>query len=76
VEKKAVQVDQATEHVLRQSTDTVSMQEELAQVDEVREEVILEEVELVLLQGRNRKQEEEVVRLDQVMMGYISVVVR
>lgn len=52
------------------------MQEELAQIDEVREEVILEEVELVLLQGRNRKQEEEVVRWGQVMMDYISIVVR
>lgn len=50
VQEQAVQVDQATKHILRQRADTVAMQEELAEIDKISEQVILEEVELVLLQ--------------------------
>lgn len=50
MQQQAVQVDQATEHILGQRADAVAMQVELAEVDKISEQVIMEEVELVLLQ--------------------------
>lgn len=35
VDQEAVQVDQASEHVLREGTDAVSMQEEVGEVDQI-----------------------------------------
>lgn len=35
MDKEAVQVDQASEHILREGTDTVSMQEEMCEVDQI-----------------------------------------
>lgn len=35
VEKQAVQVDQASEHILREGTDAVPMQEKMGQVDQI-----------------------------------------
>lgn len=49
MKKEAVQVDQASEHVLREGTDAVSMQEEMSEVDQIGEQVILQKVELILL---------------------------
>lgn len=55
MEEETVEVDQAAEHVLGESADTVAMQEKLAQVDEVREDVVLQEVKIVLLRGEDKK---------------------
>lgn len=35
VDKEAVQVDQASEHILREGTDAVPMQEEMGEVDQI-----------------------------------------
>lgn len=55
MEEKPVEVDQATEHILWEGSDPVAMYKQLAQVDEVRKDVILQEVEVVLLKNKKKR---------------------
>lgn len=52
MDEEAVQVDQASKHILREGTDAVSMQEQMGEVDQIWEQVILEKVQLILLEQK------------------------
>lgn len=52
MEKESVQVNQASEDILREGADAVSMQEEMGEVNQIWEKVILQKVELILLKQR------------------------
>lgn len=50
VEKQAVQYAQTTEGVLPETPEPIAVQEEVAEVEEVDEQVVLQELQLVVLQ--------------------------
>lgn len=52
MDKEAVQVDQASKHILWEGTDAVSMQEQMGEVNQIWEQVILQKVQLILLEQK------------------------
>lgn len=50
VKKQAVQHAQTTEGVLAETPEPIAMQEEVAEVEEVDEQIVLQELQLVVLQ--------------------------
>lgn len=50
MQKETVQVDQTPEHIFSEGTDTVPMQEQMGEVDQIREKVIMQKMELIFLQ--------------------------
>lgn len=55
MDKEAVQVDQASKHILREGTDAVSMQEQMGEVNQIWEQVILQKVQLILLEQKTQQ---------------------
>lgn len=60
VKKQAVQHSQTTEGVLAQAPEPIAMQEKVAEVEEVDEQIVFQELQLVVLQqgggGQERRQ--------------------
>ncbi len=50
MQQQAVKIHQATEGIFRQDTDTIAMQEQVGEVDQVGKEAICKVAQLVLLQ--------------------------
>lgn len=59
VEKQAVQHTQTTEGVLAEAPEPIAVQEEVAEVEEVNEQIVFQELQLVVLQQRGGGQKKE-----------------